>query len=271
MSLRQKEVVGLKYYRESDWESFSLFFRLLKDNDYYVSLSQRRVELYFPDFQKIFWRVEERALPSIGLRKREINGSALVHQAMHSLIGFRYGTRYESHPWLTLLSEAAAGATELYFELQHCRHHGVDLQSPLLKRYAENAKDTGTPLIPVFNQGIRSPFKIYRKTVHDYFETCLKLLEVYHSFQSGIRRSDRELIRFLEKKKTLVFFRHKDFANFMQFVAAKCGLRASERDKERVAACLRELDQSSSMSEFITRLTAETGKGEQKPEIVIAA
>lgn len=235
--------------------AFDLLIDFLIANRFRVSRDYRLVTRLIPRFDQLYWTAATPLLVAKtgGFR---VDGADTLHHAMHHLLIGVGGRRLAGMPRFTLLAEALASASDIYFSLVYYRRFGVDhpLVSHNLFVFRRDSKSLGRPFLRLFNSLLAAPFDAYRECVHEIFTVAQFCLRVVSTPSDRNYRFADELRRLAEAQKYWVLNAHLAYPTFASYVLAHCGTRSSKRDRESVRHTLAILSEARSMPELLEKL-----------------
>lgn len=242
-----------RYFMQGDAAAFLRSLAILKARKYFLDGPRSALVQLVPSFDKFAWTASERALASRLGPTGFMDGYSIPHQAIHTLVGERYGWSYGGKPRVTLLSEALAGGVELYYELSRASKRGVDERSPTLQKYAYNGKVVKRSFVRLFNRGLQDPFGEFKKTVVEQFRIS-ELLLAYQLKPERRRPSCADLLEELRGFERWPYLHQRDFGGFVLFVLAFCGKKSSKLDRAQGEKILALLEESTSMLRLLEAL-----------------
>jgi hypothetical protein len=249
--LNSQRIFERDIYELADKEAFQFSFELLRKHKFSISSSMTDIKFWLPNFDQAFWLPHKKEL-SVLPGKQMVSGYELVHQTIHFLIVRRYGSALKGMPRLTALAECIAGATGLYFNLSYLKMGGDPSKLSGLSFYANNAKSLNTSAENPIRQRLENPFSAFKESVRVADEIVLFLLDAFReSTNSNQKMNLNILIALLSSSEEFIFLRHKDFPNFVLFIAAHCGLESSQRDEDCAGELAHILAASSTYKEFL--------------------
>jgi hypothetical protein len=234
--------------------AFDLLVDFLIANRFRVSRDYRLVTRLIPRFDQLYWSAATPLLVAKtgGFR---VDGADTLHHAMHHLLIGVGGSRLAGMPRFTLLAEALASASDIYFTLVYYRRFGADhpLVSQNLFMFHRDSKSLGRPFLRLFNRLLAAPFDAYRECVQEIFKVAQFCLRVVSTSGRDYGFAD-ELRRLVETQKYWVLNAHLAYPTFASYVLAHCGTRSSKRDRESVRRTLAILWAARSMPELLEGL-----------------
>lgn len=263
MKRRTKAIFDLGNYmnqsfRMGDEKAYKLLVNILDSQGFNLFTAKNYNNIGSVD--GLLWQVMDREIkPDPYSGSSAINSYDLVHHAFHVLTATKYGESYWGRPKITLLGEALAGCSEIYFEACYLGKNGDYEKSPLFMRYVANSTALGKPFVRVFNKILESPFLGFKETVMDHLKISFTLIEYCKSTIENRRQLPQSVRQKLKNIEKILFLSHKPFASFALYTMTFCGAKSSAEDENSYAECLAILDKSSSMSEFITKMNSAVG------------
>jgi hypothetical protein len=256
MHLHPNKISNKAYYLRADPVAFNLSLTLLNSIGFSHRSSLTKICRVLPNFDKAYWTVG-RADFGPPDRKGLIAGYDITHQGMHSLVGCAYGQALKDRPLTTMLSEALAGATQLYYELQFLNNGGSIGKANALAIYKRSGQILRQDILKKFNLMLEDPFNSFRENAVESYKTQKILLDALKEAADGKKFDKNKIERHLFKLRQLPFLMHKDFPNFMLFTSTYCGFKSNREDQKSVEDCLKKLSSGISMAGFMTSLGVE--------------
>lgn len=235
--------------------AFDLLIDFLIANRFRVSKDYGLVTKLIPRFDQLYWTAATPLLMAKtgGFR---VDGADTLHHAMHHLLIRIGGPRLAGMPRFTLLAEALASASDIYFALVYYRRFGADhpLVAHNLFVLRRDSKALGRPFLRLFNRLLAAPFDAYKECVHEIFAVAQFCLRVVSTASDRNYRFADELRRLADAQKYWVLNAHWAYPTFAGYVLARCGTRSSKRDRESVRRTLATLSAARSMPDLLERL-----------------
>jgi hypothetical protein len=260
MLLTERRIQNAKYYAQADPEAYSFLLSFLKTKRYWHAKAPRGLNLAMPSHPKALWRPEQTELFDVALKSR-VQGRLVVHQGMHALITHRYGASLNGRSGLTLLAEGIAGAVERYFDFCHVGAGRKQRIRAIQSMYGDFANVLGLNLEACLHRLAENPFQSFRENALLSYEISLEMFELARKLAGNRPIDPKALIKKLEHNDQYIFLYNLDFPNFILFTATYCGFKRSAQDLRDTRDCLRILNTSASMSEFLNKMRVKSHVG----------
>ncbi len=250
--LEAKQLLDGRLFTKVDPMTATFILNYMVACGYVLSEEQADIELVLPTWYKSAWRPASRQMGGVyKAGKIRIWTTALIHEALHSLLSDHNSGTLRGYPGFTLLSEAIASCSEIYFLLTVIGKLG--LNKTTAKYYASMQKIEarhGRSYLRLFNKAAKDPYKSFKQAVSELNSLYLLALKA----NDPAARNFKGFQEAISKMELFPFISNFDIGNNILFVQANCGPQPIPHDQIVCQKIWRILDESELFVDFLGAL-----------------